>query len=155
MAFSVSCFIYITFFGEKTRETEKHCENPTKTTKLFFVGVVAENKVLIKIEDDSEQMDSDVLESDDHEGFESNDMRMNVAPALTCSGYNHSNRSGMKDASVQTYPTYEVEKADNAKIKSHLKEKLECPVCSQIALPPIMQCRNGHITCNKCRLKVR
>lgn len=121
----------------------------------IILGVVTENKVLIKIEDDSEQMDSDVLESDDHEGFESNDMRMNVAPALTCSGYNHSNRSGMKDASVQTYPTYEVEKADNAKIKSHLKEKLECPVCSQIALPPIMQCRNGHITCNKCRLKVR
>ena len=118
--------------------------------------MVAENKVLIKIEDDSEQMDSDVLESDDHEGFESNDMRMNVAPALTCSGFsNHSNRSGMKDASVQTYPEYEVQKAENAKVKSHLKEKLECPVCSQIALPPIMQCRNGHITCNKCRLKVR
>ena len=131
-------------------------ENRTSFVKdKIILGVVTENKVLIKIEDDSEQMDSDVLESDDHEGFESNDMRMNVAPALTCSGYNHSNRSGMKDASVQTYPTYEVEKADNAKIKSHLKEKLECPVCSQIALPPIMQCRNGHITCNKCRLKVR
>jgi len=140
---------------------ESNSSNPTPSTSALDAvpssssGVVTENKVLIKIEDDSEQMDSDVLESDDHEGFESNDMRMNVAPALTCSGYNHSNRSGMKDASVQTYPTYEVEKADNAKIKSHLKEKLECPVCSQIALPPIMQCRNGHITCNKCRLKVR
>ena len=87
--------------------------------------MVAENKVLIKIEDDSEQMDSDVPESDDHEVFENSDMRMNVAPALTCSGYNHSNRSGMKDAAVQTYPEYEVQKAENAKVKSHLKEKLD------------------------------
>ena len=36
-----------------------------------------------------------------------------------------------------------------------LKVKLECPVCSRISLPPIMQCRNGHVTCNNCRMKVQ
>ena len=36
-----------------------------------------------------------------------------------------------------------------------LKHSLECPICSHIPLPPIMQCRNGHITCNVCRAKVR
>ena len=36
-----------------------------------------------------------------------------------------------------------------------LKQNLECPVCTRISLPPIMQCRNGHVTCNQCRLKVQ
>jgi len=36
-----------------------------------------------------------------------------------------------------------------------LKMNLECPVCARISLPPIMQCRNGHVTCNPCRLKVQ
>ena len=36
-----------------------------------------------------------------------------------------------------------------------LKNNLECPVCARISLPPIMQCRNGHVTCNPCRLKVQ
>ena len=36
-----------------------------------------------------------------------------------------------------------------------LKSNLECPVCARISLPPIMQCRNGHVTCNPCRLKVQ
>lgn len=35
------------------------------------------------------------------------------------------------------------------------KLQLECPVCNKICLPPIMQCRNGHVTCNTCRDKVR
>lgn len=36
-----------------------------------------------------------------------------------------------------------------------MKQSLECPVCCRIALPPVMQCRNGHVTCNPCRLKVQ
>ena len=36
-----------------------------------------------------------------------------------------------------------------------LKSNLECPVCARLSLPPIMQCRNGHVTCNPCRLKVQ
>lgn len=36
-----------------------------------------------------------------------------------------------------------------------LKTRLECPVCSKICLPPVMQCRNGHSTCNACRAKIR
>ena len=54
---------------------------------------------------------------------------------------------GKKDAFIQM-----VEKVDNTKLNSELKEKLECPVCLQITLPPIMQCRNGHITCNNKQL---
>ena len=36
-----------------------------------------------------------------------------------------------------------------------MKNELECPVCCKICLPPIMQCRNGHVTCNSCKVKVR
>ena len=36
-----------------------------------------------------------------------------------------------------------------------MKQRLECPVCCKISLPPVMQCRNGHVTCNNCRIKVR
>ncbi|XP_023336810.1 E3 ubiquitin-protein ligase Siah2 isoform X2 [Eurytemora carolleeae] len=36
-----------------------------------------------------------------------------------------------------------------------IKHSLECPVCARIALPPVMQCRNGHVTCNACRVKVQ
>ena len=27
---------------------------------------------------------------------------------------------------------------------------LECPVCYSYCLPPIMQCRFGHVVCNQC-----
>lgn len=124
-------------------------------------GVTMENKVLIKLEEDDTEhhsMDSDEHTSDDHEDIHSNDMRMNVAPALTCSssGHNQTSRPGTRDVGIQTFNTdLDTQRADSVKVKQHLKEKLECPVCSRISLPPIMQCRNGHITCNQCRIKVR
>ena len=40
-------------------------------------------------------------------------------------------------------------------LPADLKANLECPVCSRISLPPIMQCRNGHVTCDACRPKVQ
>lgn len=30
----------------------------------------------------------------------------------------------------------------------------ECPVCSDTVLPPILQCRNGHLLCSNCRKNV-
>ncbi|KAL1439408.1 hypothetical protein MTO96_010227 [Rhipicephalus appendiculatus] len=30
----------------------------------------------------------------------------------------------------------------------------ECPVCLDSALPPIEQCRNGHVVCSSCRENV-
>lgn len=30
----------------------------------------------------------------------------------------------------------------------------ECPVCSDSVLPPIVQCRNGHLVCSSCRENV-
>lgn len=79
-------------------------------------------------------------------------MRMNTASALT---FGH-NRSGVKDVSVQTFNEQQEEQRYETVIyKSYLKEKLECPICIRIALPPIMQCRNGHVICNSCRNKVR
>ena len=39
----------------------------------------------------------------------------------------------------------------NLVLPEDLKANLECPVCARISLPPIMQCRNGHVTCNPCR----
>ena len=121
----------------------------------------------VKIEDDDDidiHLDSDVNdedsiegpsrdESDDNLAFESRPMRMNVASALT---FGHNSRSGFKDVSVQTYPEqHDAQRSENVKVKSYLKDKLECPVCTRIVLPPIMQCRNGHFVCNICRHKVR
>jgi len=91
-------------------------------------------------------------ESDDNAEFvESNAMRMNAASALT---FGH-NRSGVKDVQVQTNCEQDSEKVETLQFKGYLKDKLECPICLRIALPPIMQCRNGHIVCNNCRHKVR
>lgn len=36
-----------------------------------------------------------------------------------------------------------------------IRQALECPVCSRISLPPIFQCRNGHVTCGDCRGKIQ
>ncbi|KAL3173854.1 hypothetical protein MRX96_041400 [Rhipicephalus microplus] len=35
-----------------------------------------------------------------------------------------------------------------------LPSLLECPVCGDYALPPILQCQNGHHLCARCRRKV-
>lgn len=37
---------------------------------------------------------------------------------------------------------------------SQMASLLECPVCREYALPPIMQCENGHHLCAICRKKV-
>lgn len=37
---------------------------------------------------------------------------------------------------------------------SQLASLFECPVCRDYALPPIMQCHNGHHLCAACRKKV-
>lgn len=34
---------------------------------------------------------------------------------------------------------------------SELMSHFECPVCYEYVCPPIMQCRRGHLACNKCR----
>lgn len=31
---------------------------------------------------------------------------------------------------------------------------LECPICLNYALPPVMQCSNGHVVCKKCHDKL-
>ena len=46
-------------------------------------------------------------------------------------------------------------KPEASQLFDDMKQRLECPVCCKISLPPVMQCRNGHVTCNNCRLKVR
>ncbi|KAL3208770.1 hypothetical protein MRX96_052465 [Rhipicephalus microplus] len=37
---------------------------------------------------------------------------------------------------------------------SQMSSLLECPVCRNYALPPIMQCENGHHLCAPCRKNV-
>jgi len=49
----------------------------------------------------------------------------------------------------------DVIKPEAAMLYDDMKQRLECPVCCKISLPPVMQCRNGHVTCNNCRIKVR
>ena len=69
--------------------------------------------------------------------------------------------NGRKNASIQTslgrWPnlTNFIENVEVYEFNEDLKQLLECPLCVNIALMPIKQCRNGHIICNNCRLKVR
>ncbi len=57
---------------------------------------------------------------------------------------------------VQTEISYpDDDTASAASFLEDLKLNLECPVCSRISLPPIMTCKNGHVTCNACRPKVQ
>ena len=44
--------------------------------------------------------------------------------------------------------------SETPNVLDELKASLECPVCSRLSLPPLMACRNGHVTCNACRPKV-
>ncbi|KAK3155924.1 hypothetical protein QOZ80_2AG0100460 [Eleusine coracana subsp. coracana] len=37
---------------------------------------------------------------------------------------------------------------------SGLNDLLECPVCTNSMLPPILQCPNGHTICSSCKLRV-
>jgi len=36
-----------------------------------------------------------------------------------------------------------------------LREELNCPVCREIILPPILQCLNGHLLCEPCHKRLR
>ncbi|UYV78326.1 SIAH2, partial [Cordylochernes scorpioides] len=38
---------------------------------------------------------------------------------------------------------------------AELASAFECPVCFDYVLPPILQCRNGHLVCSTCRPKVQ
>lgn len=66
---------------------------------------------------------------------------------------------GTRDNAVQADMEEErrspVSKTFNYEMPDDIKQALECPVCARISLPPIMQCRNGHVTCNPCRLKIQ
>ena len=33
---------------------------------------------------------------------------------------------------------------------TRLREQLKCPVCFEVALPPVRQCKNGHVLCDEC-----
>ena len=57
--------------------------------------------------------------------------------------------------STPAHSKEEEEEPSRLMLPDDLKQNLECPVCTRISLPPIMQCRNGHVTCNPCRLKVQ
>lgn len=59
-------------------------------------------------------------------------------------------------ADVETLPPPQQDRDNGAGfLPDDIKHSLECPVCARIALPPVMQCRNGHVTCNSCRIKVQ
>ena len=33
---------------------------------------------------------------------------------------------------------------------SALKDELDCPICTHIMVPPILQCKSGHLVCQNC-----
>ncbi|XP_003803503.1 E3 ubiquitin-protein ligase SIAH1-like [Otolemur garnettii] len=43
---------------------------------------------------------------------------------------------------------------DTTASNSDLASLFECPVCFDYVLPPILQCRRGHLVCNNCRPKL-
>ncbi|XP_053435033.1 E3 ubiquitin-protein ligase SIAH1-like [Nycticebus coucang] len=43
---------------------------------------------------------------------------------------------------------------DTTASNSDLASVFECPVCFDYVLPPILQCRRGHLVCNNCRAKL-
>ena len=38
--------------------------------------------------------------------------------------------------------------------KEDMASLLECPYCFEIPLPPVYQCKTGHMICNNCRKNV-
>lgn len=44
--------------------------------------------------------------------------------------------------------------SDSETYNDRLASILECPVCFEFVLPPILQCKNGHIVCYMCYRKV-
>jgi len=79
----------------------------------------------------------------------SRDVEGEPQPAADLVLYRESSSQGA-DPSIQ-----EKDLESHLVLPEDLKANLECPVCARISLPPIMQCRNGHVTCNPCRLKVQ
>ncbi|CAB4058606.1 SIAH1 [Lepeophtheirus salmonis] len=71
------------------------------------------------------------------------------------SSSNEDNNDLVIYANPQVHPLDLGEVETSTQLPEDLKINLECPVCGRISLPPIMQCRNGHVTCNACRPKVQ
>eukprot|EP01127_Copromyxa_protea_P005854 TRINITY_DN15698_c0_g1_i1.p1 TRINITY_DN15698_c0_g1~~TRINITY_DN15698_c0_g1_i1.p1 ORF type:complete len:243 (-),score=3.86 TRINITY_DN15698_c0_g1_i1:63-791(-) len=40
--------------------------------------------------------------------------------------------------------------ASSHKLEADIEEQLSCPICFNLAAPPIFQCTNGHIICHGC-----
>ena len=36
----------------------------------------------------------------------------------------------------------------------NIEAELECPICFELARPPVLQCPEGHILCSSCRPRV-
>ena len=77
-----------------------------------------------------------------------------LVPVGTNSG-NSDEASAGSSSSAANGPAAVAIRPEAALLYDDMKARLECPVCCKISLPPVMQCRNGHVTCNSCRLKVR
>ena len=62
----------------------------------------------------------------------------------------HSNAGGKDDGSSQSKPSKlsDLEPSDELR---EIERELECPVCMEIAKPPIYQCEEGHIICAHCK----
>jgi len=41
------------------------------------------------------------------------------------------------------------------RVPEYLLKEMECPVCRDYMVPPILMCKNGHNVCSKCRGRIR
>ena len=98
--------------------------------------------------------------TDQAELFASNSRTTNTSDAEFSTPEMSDETSGSERYDLGLYPIGGVNNRRETQTEAILlyddmKNELECPVCCKISLPPIMQCRNGHVTCNSCKVKVR
>ena len=66
---------------------------------------------------------------------------------MSAKGAAKGKRGGGKKAGKDGSAVKEEEEEDEFK-------DMECPVCMEIILPPVMACKEGHMICNKCIAKL-
>ncbi|KAH7955241.1 hypothetical protein MRX96_041402 [Rhipicephalus microplus] len=75
-------------------------------------------------------------------------------PTVFCPVYRASDEAPERTASVTNAFATMATQTTTTTASASLSRLLECPVCGDYALPPILQCQNGHHLCTRCQQSV-